>query len=81
MQHPEIVRVNELNIENIESFDFNTELKTLLDQEKLIILNSFSFSHNMFKSRLLLMFQISSVLGKSLQCKGNYGRKTYVSLK
>ena len=41
-------------------------LKTLLQKVKLLVMNNFSFCNDVFKIRLLLKFQKSSVFRKAL---------------
>ena len=38
-------------------YNYPTEEKTLWEKEKLLVTSNFSFSHNVFKSCLLLMGQ------------------------
>ena len=47
-------------------FSYLTELKTLWEKEKLHITSNFSFSHNVFKSYLLLKSQNECLWSKGL---------------
>ena len=48
-------------------YSYLTELKILLEKEKLLVTSNFSFSHNVFKSRLLLMRQNEYLWSKRLR--------------
>ena len=47
-------------------YSYLTELKTLWEKEKLLVTSNFSFSHNVFKSCLLLMCQNEYLWSKGL---------------
>ena len=47
-------------------YSYLMELKTLLEKEKLLVTSNFSFSHNVFKSSLLLMRQNEYLWSKEL---------------
>ena len=52
-------------------YSYLIELKTLLEKEKLLVTSNFSFSHNVFKSCLLLMRQNGYLWSKGLKKKTN----------
>ena len=47
-------------------YSYLIELKTLWEMEKLLVMSNFSFSHNVFKSCLLLMCQNEYLWSKGL---------------
>ena len=51
-----------------QGYSYLIQLKTLWEKEKLLIVSNFSFSHNVFKSCLLLMHQNGYLCNKGLNC-------------
>ena len=52
-------------VSNMNKWEYNylIEKKTLWEKEKLLVTSNFSFSHNVFKSCVLLMRQNEYLLG------------------
>ena len=61
-------------------YNYLIELKTLLEKEKLLVTSNFFFSHNVFKSCLLLMRQNEYLWSKGLnhELAIKLGRDTHI---
>ena len=63
-----------LRRQNMDKWRYSNliELKTLWEKEKLLVTSNFSFSHNVFKSCLLLMRQNDYLWSKRLKNKATF---------